>query len=325
VRQREVQAGGDRQRGLVHAADHRFQVRRARDGVDARRGRQAADLHQLDVDHVGQAAGRDAKGVAQRQQALVGHHRQVRGRADLAERFGPADRRGLLDQFEPRVARRLDEMQRGGRAVALVGVEAQLDRRADRLAHAVHAGDVVLDVAPALQFQRQEAARDEIDGALDGFFFRQDADRHRGGDAVAVTAQQHPQRQAGDPPQQVVQRHVDRRQRRRLAGQRLFQRIQHMQRAQGVEAEHALAHDAVDRRHHGLRVLAGDAEIRPGATEPDRTRVGQQAQEDVLRAIERLVGDRVGFGQPHLVRPGLEAGDAQLSISAGGSRRDSVP
>jgi hypothetical protein len=111
MRQRKMQCRGDAQGALVHAANHHLDLGRARDAGDFHGGPDAAALHELHVDHVGEAAACDTKGIAQAHQALVRHDRQRRFPRDPGQLIQRMARRRLFDQFETGPARGVDETQ----------------------------------------------------------------------------------------------------------------------------------------------------------------------------------------------------------------------
>ena len=289
-----MQARGDGQGGLVHAAHHHLQARGPGHSVDGQGLVDAAHLHQLDVDHVGQAAVGDAEGVPQPQQALVGHHRHRHPAGHAAQQLGQALGRGLLQQLQAGPPCEFHEAHRLLHGVALVGVEAQFHGRTQSLAHQQHPLRILIGVEPPLELERGEAVATKLQGLLHGLLRRQDADGHAGAYAVAEAAEQLEQRLVRGLGHEIVQRHVHRGQGRWLAGQGFVQAVQQPHPAQRIGAPQCRPHHVGERGEYLVRALAGDVVVGRGAAQPGVRAAGVQAQHHVGRLLHSLVGDGVG-------------------------------
>ena len=301
--QGEVQRGGDAQGRLVHAADHDLHARRPGDRADLHALGDSADLHQLDVEHVGQVAAGQPEGVAERGQALVGHGGKHPLPGHLAELLEMPLLGRLFEQLQARRHGLVDEPQGLLDREALVGVEAQLDLVAHFLADLEHARGVRLGVQPAFELQGLEAPLDPLPGLLDRLVLGQDADGHAGSDRVAVPAQQFPGRQVALLAQDVHQGHVD----GGLGGGLVLKRRPELLQEQGRPQRVSPADAGLDHLANGLQGLvghlAGNLVVRGRTAAAHESPVGHDPQEDVGRRFQRVVGRRVGTAQPHRDRP----------------------
>ena len=308
--QGEVQAGGDGQRRLVHAADHHLEAGGARHRVDLQRLGDAADLHQLDVDHVGQVAAGQAEGVAQGHQALVGHDR-AGGRRAVTRPSRSGSSRGVgcssSSSFAPARAppRRPGSAPRcspGWRRSAARSSGPTASRTLSTRATSSSTS------RPPLSLRQRKPWRDEVARPGHGLVRGQDADGDAGADARAVAAEQPPQRAARRPgPGGRAERHVDGGQGRRAVGQQRLRRCSSSGRGRRgswpCSAAATVALRARPGSSSGVSPVTGG---RARRSRSPRSRAGLQAQEDVGGLAHRLVGDGVGLGQGHVDAPGLD-------------------
>src|SRR6266850_6898273 len=212
-RQRDLQVGGGAERRLDHAADVAGHPRRLRDARDGHGAQDAGRLRELERQDRHAAEPRDGERVVLAAARLVGHDRLRRAPRELRHAVEVPLRQRLLDEIE---AVRLERAHRGerGRAIpALVGVHAQRDTGADRLADASHALHVhAQGMGGRLDLEDAMTERDFLARLLELGLGAADGERPRQRHAVAHAAAEQPMDgHAEGAPVEIPERHLHRR------------------------------------------------------------------------------------------------------------------
>ncbi len=113
---------------LEHATDHAFDAVKRRDIRDVNGARDAAGLHELDIDDVGSSHSDQLDHLRRTEHALVRHDRRVHPLGDVSQTIQVLSFDRLLDQlqFDAGILQRLQCIDGLLRGPALIGIEPQL-------------------------------------------------------------------------------------------------------------------------------------------------------------------------------------------------------
>src|SRR5262249_55118498 len=148
--------GGVAAAGLAGAVDVADEAGSAADRRHLHGAIKPAGLGRVDRHDLRRALLDDLDDVVRVPGSFVRHHRRVDGAGDLGHALEPVDRRLIIlvaAAFHPPVG--LDRHARGG--IALVGIDADLDRGPDRIADALDDGDVAIAVDADLHLDGADA------------------------------------------------------------------------------------------------------------------------------------------------------------------------
>src|SRR3954463_6222610 len=153
----------------VHVADD---TARPTDRSDLHGSIQAAGFGGVKRDDLSGPLLNDLDGIVGRPGALVRHDRRINGACDFRHSVDPLD--GLLKIFDrTRLDAAVNPDRFGWSSIALVCVDAEVDRGPHCIANAPYHGDIALSVHPHLDLDGTDALGRDL-GRLDFCFF--DAD-----------------------------------------------------------------------------------------------------------------------------------------------------
>ena len=256
-----------------------------------------AGFHQLDVDEVAGPHRQQAENLIGAEGRFVGHDVGFHMIGHIFQPVKVMRLHRLLDQFDVQTVR-LEAADRPDRLLgipALVGVEPDLDDRADGVADGLHPPDIQRRVVADLQLERGVAFGHGFQRIAHHFVRLVQADGQVGLHAPAVAAEQFVERQAVAFAEQVVHGDIQGGLGGAVVQHAAVQRRHDAFDVVDVHADELGRERVPDRGDDGVLAVAGDHGGRRRVAKPDFAGVGHHFDDDVLRRMYGAQGRFEGF------------------------------